>query len=131
MKKLAVLFILSIPALGLSTTLSEQLERAATQAFAKSTVQVHVKLAKPVYMSDVMFRPVRGGKDTVIRVDYKQTKCTGRLSAQKTHVVVPMLCVVSEDYKAARIELTFADGSQIQKSGEAVKVQKNVAHIRL
>ena len=131
MKKLAVLFILSIPALGLSTTLSEQLERAAARALAQNTVAVQVKLAKPVYMSDVMLRLVRGGKDTVIRVDYKQAKCTGRLSAQKTHVVVPMLCVVSEDYKAAQIRLTFADGSQIKKSGKAVQVQNNVAHIHL
>ena len=131
MKKLAVLFVLSIPALGLSTTLSEQLERVATQALAKSCVQVHVKLAKSVYMSDVMFRPVRGTKDTVIRTDYKQIKCTGHLSAQKNHVVVPASCVVSEDYKAAQIRLTFADGNQIQKSASAVKLQNKVAHIAL
>lgn len=131
MKKLAVFVVLSIPALGLSATLSEQLERVTAQALAKRTVAVQVKLAKPVYMSDVMFRPIRGGKDTVIRVDYKQTKCTGRLSAQKTHVVVPALCVATEDYKAAQIQLTFADGSRIKKSGKAVQVQNNVARIAL
>lgn len=131
MKKLAVLFVLSIPALGLCASLSEQINRATTQALAKNAVQVQVKLAKPVYMSDVMFRPIRGGKDTVIRVDYKQTKCTGRLSAQKTHVVVPASCVASEKYKAAQIHLTFADGSQVKKSGKAVQMQNQVAHIRL
>lgn len=131
MKKLAVLVVLSIPTLGLCASLSEQINRVAAQALAKSSVQVHVKLAKPVYMSDVMFRPVRGTKDTVIRVDYKEQKCTGRLSAQKTHVVVPASCVVDEKYKAAQIHLTFADGSQVKKSGKAVHVQDNVAHIRL
>ncbi len=131
MKKLAVLVVLSIPALGLSATLSEQINRAAANAFAKSTVAVQVKLAKPVYMSDVMLRPVRGTKDTVISVDYKQAKCTGRLSAQKTHVIVPASCVQDEKYKAAQIRLTFADGSQVKKSGKAVQVQNQVAHIRL
>ena len=131
MKKLAVLVVLSIPALGLSATLSNQLERTAAQALAKSSVQVQVKLAKPVYMSDVMFRPVRGGKDTVIRVDYKEQTCTGRLSVQKTHVIVPSSCVVEDKYKAAQVHLTFADGSSIKKSGKSVEVQQKLAHIRL
>ena len=131
MKKLVTFIILSIPALGLSATLSEQLTRATAQAFAKSTVQVQVKLAKPVYMSDVMLRPIRGGKDTVIRVDYKQTKCTGRLSARETHVYVPLSCVQDEKYKAAQVHLTFADGSQIKKSGKSVEVQEKLARIRL
>lgn len=130
MKKLVVLFILSIPALGLSATLSEQLERTTAAALAKSSVQVHVKLAKPVYMSDVMFRRPRG-KDVVIRVDYKEQKCTGRLSAQKTHVVVPASCVQDGNYKAAHVNLIFANGKQVKKSGKAVKVQNKLAHIRL
>ncbi len=131
MKKIAVLFVLSIPALGLSTTLSEQLERTAAQALAKITVQIHVKLAKPVYMSDVMFRPVRGTKDTVIRVDYKEQTCTGRLSVHKTHVLLPTSCVQDGNYKAAQVHLTFADGSSIKKSGKSVEVQEKLAHIRL
>ena len=131
MKKFVVLFVLSIPALGLCTVLSEQLERATARTLAKSVVAVHVKLSKPVYMSDVMFRPLRGAKDTVIRLDYKEQICTGRLSAQKTHVVVPARCVSNEEYKATQIRLIFADGSQIKKSGKAVAVQNKVAHIRL
>lgn len=130
MKKLAVLFVLSIPALGLSATFSEQLERAAAQAFANHTVAVQVKLAKPIYMSDVMYRPVRG-KDTVIGTDYKQTRCIGRLSAPETQVVVPLACVQDGKYHAVQIKLLFADGSQIQKSGHAVIKQQKWALIRL
>ena len=131
MKKLVVILLLSIPALCWAQNLSTQLERIAVNAVAKSAVQVHVKLAKPVYMSDVMFRPVRGGKDTVIRIDYKEQKCTGRLAAQKTHVVVPVSCVQDEKYKATQVRLTFADGSQLKKPGKVVQVQDELAHIRL
>ena len=130
MKKLAVLFILSIPALGLSTTLSDQLERATVHALAKSSVQVRVKLAKPVYMSDVMFRRPRG-KNVVIRVDYKEQTCTGRLSAQETYVVVPTSCVQDKKYKAEKISLTFADGRFVQKTGKAVQLQDELAFVRL
>ena len=130
MKKLVVLFVLSIPAFGLSATLSDQLERVAAQTLAKSSVQVHVKLAKPVYMSDVMFRRPRG-KNVVIRVDYKEQKCTGHLSAQETHVVVPVSCVQAGNYKAAQVNLTFANGKQVKKSGKSVKVQDELAFVRL
>ena len=130
MKKLAVLFVLSIPAFGLSTTLSEQLERVTTQALAKSSVQVHVKLAKPVYMSDVMFRRPRG-KNVVIRVDYKEQKCTGHLSAQNTHVILPASCVQEGNYKAAQVNLTFANGKQVKKSCKAVQLQDELAFVRL
>ncbi len=130
MKKLAVLFILSIPALGLSATFSEQLERVTAQALAKTAVQVHVKLAKPVYMSDVMFRRPRG-KNIVIRVDYKEQKCTGRLSAEKTHVIVPVSCVQNSKYKAAQVHLTFFNGKQIKKSGKSIEIQDELALVRL
>jgi len=131
MKKLAILFVLSIPALCAAGTLNDNLARITANALAEVTVQVRVKLAKPVYMSDVMFRPVRGGKNVVVRTDYKEQKCTGRLSAQKTHVVVPVSCAVAEDYKVEQVSLTFADGKQVKKSGKAVELKDKSAHIRL
>ncbi|MBO5911063.1 MAG: hypothetical protein J6Q05_02585 [Elusimicrobiaceae bacterium] len=131
MKKLVVFVVLSIPTVGLSSTLSDQLERVAANALTRATVQVQVKLAKPIYMSDVMFRPVRGGRDTVIRVDYKEQTCTGHLSAQETHVIVPVSCVQDDNYKADQINLMFADGRQIKKTGKSVVLQNKQAHIRL
>ena len=131
MKKLAVLFVLSLPAWCAADRFSDQLTRATAHALAKSTVQVHVKLAKPVYMSDVMFRPVRGTKDTVIRTDYKEQTCTGHLSAQETHVLVLLSCVVDDKYKAAQVSVKFADGSWVKKSGKAVEMQDKFAVIRL
>ena len=130
MKKLVVLFVLSIPACCVSTTLSEKLDRVLTAAQAKIAVRVKVTLAKPVYMSDMMCRPVRG-KDVVIRTDYKEQTCTGRLSAQKTQVYVPLSCVQDENYKAEKISLTFADGRNVKKSAKALHLHENSAHIAL
>ena len=130
MKNLVAVIILSVPALCAATTLGERLERATASTLAKSTVHVQVKLAKPVYMSEVMFRPVRG-RDTVIRVDYKQTKCSGRLSAQKTHVYVPLSCVMQGKYRASKIALTFYDGRQVQAFGKSVEMLEDKAFIRL
>lgn len=123
--------LLSVSTLCAALTFSEKLDRAATRALAQTAVKVHVTLAKPVYMSEVMFRPVRGGKDVVVRTDYKEQTCTGRLSAQKTHVAVPVSCVQNEQYKAEQITLTFADGRNIQKSAQAVRLHKQAAHIFL
>lgn len=130
MKKLVLSIILSFPVLCTAHNLNNQLTRKVTNALAQSAVQVHVKLAKPVHMSDVMLRPVRG-KDTVIRVDYKEQTCVGRLSAKKTYVVVPLSCVADEKYKATKINLVFANGQPIQKTGNAVKNQGKVAYIHL
>ncbi|MBP5404201.1 MAG: hypothetical protein J6Y17_03830 [Elusimicrobiaceae bacterium] len=130
MKKLVLLIVLTLPTLGGAHNLSEPVNRATAKAIAATAVQVYVKLAKPVYMSDVMFRPVRG-KDTVIRVDYKEQTCIGRLSAKKTYVVVPLSCVADEKYKAAKINLVFANGLPVQKTGNAVENQGKVAYIRL
>ncbi len=130
MKKLVLSIILSFPALCIAHNLNNQLTRTVTNALAQSSVQVHVKLAKPVYMSDVMFRPVRG-RDTVIRMDYKERKCMGRLSAKKTHVVVPSSCVADEKYKATKINLIFSNEQSVQKTGKAVETQGKVAYIRL
>ena len=131
MKKLVVMLLLSIPALGAAYNLNEQVNRAAADALAKMQVQVHVKLAKPVYISDVMLRPMRGGKDTVIRTDYKVQTCTGRLSVQKTYVRVPASCIKVKNYTVSQIRLTFADGRQIQKSARAVIEQQKQTLILL
>ena len=130
MKKLAILFILSLPAWCAADHLGDQLIRATAHAFAKSTVQVHIQLAKPVYMSDVMFRRPRG-KNVVIYTDYKEQTCTGRLSAQATHVSVPLSCVQDDKYKAEKISLTFADGRRINKTAQALHVHEKSAHIVL
>ena len=130
MKKLVVLFVLSIPALGLSTTLSEQLERVTAQVLSASSVQVRVKLAKPVYMSDVMFRRPRC-KNVVIGFDYKQVQCRGYLSAQGTQVYVPLSCVSDKNYKAAEVSVIFPDGKKISKSGTHVQYQSKIALIRI
>lgn len=130
MKKLAVLFVLSIPALCAAATLSEKVNRAAANALAQVAVQVRVKLAKPVYMSDLMLRPVRG-KDVVIRTDYKEQTCTGRLSTQGTQVSVPLSCVQDGNYKAEQISLTFADGRRVKKSSRSLRLHENSAQIAL
>ena len=130
MKKLAVLIILSIPAWGVAHHLGRFIDHATARALTQSTVEVRVKLAKPVYMSEVMFRPVRG-RDTVIRIDYKEQTCTGRLSVHKTHVVVPSSCVQDGKYKVTKISLTFANGHQVKKTGQSVQVQDKLANIRL
>lgn len=130
MKKLVVLCMLSIPVLSMAQDLSESVSRMAANAFTRNTVKVDVKLAKPVYMSDLMCRPVRG-EDMVVRVDYKQTTCTGILSAQKTQVYVPLSCVADGKYKASQINLTFADGSRVSKNHKSIKYQGKRAFIRL
>ena len=130
MKKLAVLIVLSVPVLCAATTLSETLNRVLTAAQAKMTVHVKVTLAKPVYMSDVMFRRPRG-TNVVIRTDHKEQTCTGRLSAQETHVYVPLSCVQDGKYKAEEISLTFSNGRHVKKTAEALHLHENFAHIAL
>ena len=130
MKKLVFLIMLSIPAWCMAAQLDKSVNRAAAKALAKTAVRVQVQLAKPVYMSEVMFRRPRT-QDTVISVDYKQVICTGRLSSQKTHVYVPLACVQDEKYKAASVRLTFADGQQVKKSGKDVEMQAKFARIRI
>ena len=82
-------------------------------------------------MSDMMFRPVRG-KDVVIRTDYKQITCQGRLSAQKTHVWVPTSCVVEKKYRISKVRVTFSDGSTVEKPGQNVKRKNDqMSYIKL
>ncbi len=132
MKKLVLISLLSVPALCVANQLTDQITRATARALAQNNVKVEVKLAKPVRMSDVMVRPVRGGRDIVIRVDYKEKICTGRLSAQNKDVVVPAQCVASEgDYHLSTMRLTFADGRQVVKQKKALQTQGQIARIRL
>ena len=132
MKKLVLISLLSVPALCVANQLTDQITRATARALAQNNVKVEVKLAKPVHMSDVMFRPVRGGKDVVIRVDHKEKSCTGRLSAQSKDVVVPAQCVAAEgEYLLSEMRLTFADGSQVVKQKKALQTQGQIARIRL
>ena len=128
MKKLVCLLVVLSPlfAQAQNSALNQAVDRAvSTQT---SFVKVWVKLTKPVYMSEVMFRRPRC-KDTVIRIDYKEQECTGRLSVQKTHVWVPASCVQDGKYNASRVKMTFADGSSIQKSAEAVQTVGKQARI--
>ncbi len=132
MKKLVLISLLSVPALCVAHHLEDPITRATVRALAQSAVKVEVKLAKPVYISDVMFRPVRGGKDTVIRVDHKTKSCQGRLAAQKTHVIVPARCVAAEgEFNVTKLRLTFSDGNQVVKQKKALQIQGPIARIRL
>lgn len=130
MKKLVVCMLLSLPAWGIAQPVSTAVERAAARAVAQHTVHVRVQLAKPVYMSDVMYRPVRG-KDMIIRTDYKEQKCVGILAAQKTQVLVPSSCVSDEEYRVFRINIFFPNGKRVTKAGKSIEVQERVARIRL
>ncbi len=121
----------SLAAFAQNNSFLQPVERATARALAKSAVHVQVTLAKPVYMSEVMFRPVRGGKDTVIRVDYKQAACRGRLSAQKTYVQVPASCIAYEKYEVSQVNLTFADGRRVTKTGKSVEQKNQTAWIKL
>ena len=130
MKKLVIALLFTAPAWCVAQNLNGQLERMTARALVQSVVAVEVKLAKPIHMSDVMFRRPRG-KDVVIRVDYKQARCTGYLSAQNTYVYVPVSCVEDEGYKASHLSLTFADGNKIQRSGKNVEYRGKVALVRI
>ena len=121
MKKLAVLIILFFPAWCMAQDLNKSLARAVESAFIRQQVKVDIKFAKPVYMSDVMLRPVRGGKDTVIRKDYKQVTCFGRLSKLGTYVYVSTSCVTEKKYHIEKVRLTFADGTIVEQLGSSVR----------
>ena len=135
MKKISILLAVSLLTPGLfaqKVPLSKQIERAVAQAVAgrDTYVSVQVKLAKPVYMSDVMFRRPRC-KDMVIRVDYKQKSCTGQLSARQEYVSVPSSCVEDGKYRAAKVIVAFADGQKVTKSRKDIQTRKNSARIYL
>lgn len=128
MKKLVILMMLSLPVVSAAQTLEQRVQRMATQAITRMTVKVSVKLAKPIYMSDVMFRRPRG-KNIIIGTDYKQATCTGVLSDKQ--VYVPASCVVDKNYQPSRVTLTFADGHNVHKAGQSVKQIGDVAVIAL
>lgn len=120
MKKLIILLLLFFPIVCSAQNLNKQVERAIVRGIVGTPVKVDIKLVKPVYMSDVMFRPVRG-KNRVIRMDYKQVTCQGYSSAQKTYVWVPTSCVVEKKYRVSKVRVTFPDGSTVEKPGQNVK----------
>ena len=135
MKKISILLAVSLFTPGLfaqKMPFSVSIERAVAQAVANqdASVSVQVKLAKPVYMSDVMFRRPRC-KNMVIDMDYKQKSCMGRLSARKDYVSVPTSCVKDGKYHAFRVTLSFTNGKKVTKSGKDIKFQKEGARIYL
>lgn len=135
MKKISILLAVSLLTPGLfaqKVPLSKQIERAVAQAVAGRDmyVSVQVKLAKPVYMSDLMVRRPRC-KDMVVSVDYKQKSCTGWLSAGQDYVSVPTSCVQDGKYRASKITVSLANGRQITKSGKAVQSRKDTSRIYL
>ena len=130
MKKLVTVFVLSLPVCVTALSLSTKVERVVAKTVANNTVQVQVKLAKPVYMSDLMVRRPRC-KDMVIRVDYKQAQCAGFLSSDKTYVAVPLSCVQDGKYQAERVDLAFADGTQVHKTAKSLQTNNETATIRL
>ena len=128
MKKLVVFMLLSIPVVSVAQSFEQRVQRAIAKAAVRPTVKVSVKLAKPVYMSDVMFRRPRG-KNMVIGTDYKQNTCTGVVSDKQ--VYVPATCVVEKEYRPTQVILTFANGRNVQKAGRSVKRMGDVAVIAL
>ena len=128
MKKLVIFMLLSIPIVSVAQSFEQRFQRTIAQAAVRPTVKVSVKLAKPIYMSDVMFRRPRG-KNMVIGMDYKQNTCTGVVSNKQ--VYVPATCVVEKNYHPAQVTLTFANGRNVQKTGRSVKRVGDVAVISL
>ena len=130
----------TIPLLGLCVMLfplfgyaqNSALDKALDRAVAAQTASVHVwvRLAKPVYISDVMFRRPRG-KNIVIRTDYKEKQCLGRLSAQEKQVYVPLACVAEDKYRADEMRITFANKQTVQKSANDLQFTKTAAYIKL
>ncbi len=113
-------------------SLDKQVQRAVLQALSlgKNEVLVNLKFAKPVYMSDLMLRRPRV-KDMVIRVDYTQKSCRGVLDQSGDRVYVPVNCVKQDGYKVADVQLTFANGTKVKKTGTSIEKKGDVAQIYL
>ncbi len=107
------------------------LARAVAQAqlLREAAVEVSATLAKPVKMSDVMFRRPRGA-DMVIRTDYKTTSCKGTLDQSLTRVYVPTVCVAQEGYTLAKLTLVFANGIRAQGTQNTVQTLGEVSFVR-
>ncbi len=121
-----VLFAQQVP------SLNKQIQRTVLQmlSLGKNEVLVSLKFAKPVYMSDVMFRRPRG-KDMVIRVDYKQKSCRGVVDQSGDRVYVPVTCLKQDGYKVSNVQLTFANGTKVKKTGTSIEKKGDVAQIHL
>ena len=133
MKKITCLFISLLTATPLvAQNLNHKVTRTVDQAVLARTakVQVQVKLAKPVRMSDVMFRRPRG-KDIIIDWKQKENTCTGTLHTGLQRVYVPAPCVQEDNYQIAQIKMTFPNGKQLQTSAKSVRITKEKAFIAL
>ncbi|MBP5617344.1 MAG: hypothetical protein J6X06_06155 [Elusimicrobiaceae bacterium] len=133
MKKITIL----LAALFVSTALSVQAAPASLQTriaravlSKASTVNVTATLLKPVYMSDVMFRPPRG-RNEIISYKRKINTCQGRLSQSGTYVYIPAACVLAADYQLEHVALAFQNGRTFTRSKDQVAWAGNVAFVRV
>ena len=133
MKKLlfTLAVLLNISPLA-AQTLDQQVTRAVSKAISHQPVHVDVqiKLAKPIYMSDYMWRRPRC-KDVIIRWEQKENSCTGTLRTDLQRVYIPATCAQEEKYRISQVEITFANGRKLQTSGKAVRILKDKAFIAL
>ncbi len=109
--------------------LDRQVERAVTKAVITQPVSVQVKLVKPVYSSDVMFRRPR--KNVIISTKQKENTCTGFWKVNGSKVYIPAVCAQEEGYHITAVKLVFADGHTSKLPGKQVQIRGDVALISL
>ncbi len=127
-------FLISMP-LATFAQLSARVERVASSAQAQAQqlqeayVTVTATLKKPVKMSNVMCRPVRGCKDQVISYETKINTCRGTLEQSGQRVYVIADCVSRKDYTLSSVKLQFSNGKVAAGTGRAVSIKEDVAYV--
>lgn len=115
----------------LSTRVERVVSAAQTQAqqLQQAAVTVTATLKKPVKMSDMMCRPVRGCKDQIISYETKTNTCRGTLEQGGQRVYVTADCVSKKDYALSSVKLQFSNGKVAMGTGRAVSVKEDVAYV--
>lgn len=111
-------------------TLRARIEQAVVQAQQAPLVNVKATLVKPVYMSELMFRPPHD-KDQVVSYKKKTTECQGVLSELDRRIYVPTACISTKDYKLFQVILTFGNGRVITNHASSVMVTDEISFISL
>jgi len=131
----ALLISMPLVSFAQQTRLSAKVERATlaaqdqAQQLREATVTVTATLKKPVKMSDVMFRPVRGGRDQVISYETKKHTCQGTLDQSGKRVYISADCVNKKGFTLSSVKLHFANGKVATGTKRAVYVQKEIAYV--
>ena len=127
-------FLISMP-LATFAQLSTHVERVVTtaqiqtQQLQQAAVTVTATLKKPVKMSDMMCRPVRGCKDQIISYETKTNICRGTLERGGQRVYITADCVRKKDYTLSAVKLQFANGKVATGTGRAVSIKEDVAYV--